>query len=139
MARAPAGIEHLEFENLSDDQLRELIQHARDTLSDRVTRRLDEFRLVAREAGFEISVTKIGEGEGRRGRRRRSSNGGADTGDQRAQVAPKYRNPDNHSETWSGRGRKPRRVEDKVAGGKSLDDLLISRGREREKAEPVEA
>lgn len=139
MARAPAGIEHLELENLSDGQLRELIQHARDTLSERITRRLDEFRLMAREAGFEISVTKIGEGEGRRGRRRRSSNGGADTGDHRTQVAPKYRNPDNHSETWSGRGRKPKWVEDKMAGGKSLDDLLISHGREREKAEPVEA
>jgi len=139
MARAPAGIEHLELENLSDGQLRELIQHARDTLSERITRRLDEFRLMAREAGFEISVTRIGEGEGRRGRRRRSSNGGADTGDSRSQVAPKYRNPDNHSETWSGRGRKPKWVEDKIAGGKSLNDLLIGHGREREKAEPVEA
>ena len=137
MARSPAGIEHLELENLSDGQLRELIQHARDTLSERVTRRLDEFRLMAREAGFEVSVTKIGEGEGRHGRRRRPSNGGADAGDHRAQVAPKYRNPDNHSETWSGRGRKPKWVEDKVAGGKSLDDLLISH--RREKAEPVEA
>ena len=137
MARSPAGIEHLELENFSDGQLWELIQHARDTLSERITRRLDEFRLMAREAGFEISVTRIGEGEGRRGRRRRSANGGADTGDQRAQVAPKYRNPDNHSETWSGRGRKPKWVEDKMAGGKSLDDLLIRHG--REKAEPVEA
>ena len=134
MARSPVGPEHLELENMSDAELRGLMQHAKETLARRIQERMDEFWTLAREAGFEVSLTRIGESGGRR--RRRSTDGdGAE--DRRGAVAAKYRNPDNHSETWSGRGRKPKWVEDKVAGGKSLDDLLISH--RREKAEPVEA
>ena len=43
----------------------------------------------------------------------------------RGKVAPKYRNPANSSETWTGRGRQPLWVADAVMGGKSLEDLLI--------------
>jgi DNA-binding protein H-NS len=43
----------------------------------------------------------------------------------RAKVAPKYRNPANASETWTGRGRRPRWVEAALAAGKSLDDFAI--------------
>lgn len=41
-------------------------------------------------------------------------------------VAPKYRNPDDSSMTWSGRGRKPLWIEKAIADGKALDDLLIA-------------
>lgn len=41
-------------------------------------------------------------------------------------VAPKYRDPKNPALTWTGRGRQPRWVVDAVAGGTSLDKLLIS-------------
>ncbi|MFN6951148.1 MAG: H-NS family nucleoid-associated regulatory protein [Albidovulum sp.] len=37
----------------------------------------------------------------------------------------KYANPDDRSQTWSGRGRRPRWVEAALKAGKSLDDLLI--------------
>ena len=43
----------------------------------------------------------------------------------RGKVAPKYKNPANGSETWTGRGRQPRWVADALSGGKSLEDLLI--------------
>ena len=43
----------------------------------------------------------------------------------RGKVAPKYRNPANSAETWTGRGRQPLWVADAVMGGKSLEDLLI--------------
>ena len=43
----------------------------------------------------------------------------------RGKVAPKYKNPANVSETWTGRGRQPRWVADALTGGKSLEDLLI--------------
>lgn len=43
----------------------------------------------------------------------------------RGKVAPKYKNPANGSETWTGRGRQPRWVADALTGGKSLEDLLI--------------
>lgn len=43
----------------------------------------------------------------------------------RGKVAPKYKNPANVSETWTGRGRQPRWVADALTDGKSLEDLLI--------------
>jgi len=43
----------------------------------------------------------------------------------RGKVAPKYKNPANGSETWTGRGRQPRWVADALTDGKSLEDLLI--------------
>ena len=42
-------------------------------------------------------------------------------------VAPKYRNPENPSETWAGRGLKPRWVVAALKGGHKLEDLLIAR------------
>jgi DNA-binding protein H-NS len=43
----------------------------------------------------------------------------------RAPAAPKYANPADASDTWSGRGRKPRWFTAALAGGKSPDDLMI--------------
>jgi len=40
-------------------------------------------------------------------------------------VPPKYRNPENPDDTWTGRGRKPKWVEAALASGKSLDDIKI--------------
>ena len=41
-------------------------------------------------------------------------------------VAPKYRNPENPKETWSGRGMQPRWLAQQVKRGKSAADFLIS-------------
>lgn len=43
----------------------------------------------------------------------------------RGKVAPKYKNPANGSETWTGRGSQPRWVANALTDGKSLEDLLI--------------
>lgn len=40
-------------------------------------------------------------------------------------VAPKYRNPADASQTWTGRGRKPKWVVEELATGGTLDDFLI--------------
>jgi len=40
-------------------------------------------------------------------------------------APPKYRNPEDGSSTWTGRGRKPLWVLAALESGKSLDDLLI--------------
>jgi len=40
-------------------------------------------------------------------------------------VAPKYRNPDNHSETWAGRGLKPKWLVAAIKGGKKLEHFAI--------------
>jgi DNA-binding protein H-NS len=40
-------------------------------------------------------------------------------------VLPKYRNPEQPSETWAGRGKKPRWVIAQLRSGKQIDDFLI--------------
>lgn len=50
---------------------------------------------------------------------------GTKAGRKRAPAKPKYANPANKSETWTGRGRRPRWVEAALKSGKSLDDLAI--------------
>ena len=52
----------------------------------------------------------------------RKSTKGKSTG----KVAPKYRNPDNTTETWAGRGQQPRWLAAQVAKGKKVEDYLIS-------------
>ncbi|MCD9046824.1 H-NS histone family protein [Luteimonas sp. MHLX1A] len=42
-------------------------------------------------------------------------------------VPPKYRNPDNTKETWTGRGRQPRWMAALVAEGKKPEDFLIAK------------
>ena len=43
----------------------------------------------------------------------------------RKPVQPKYRNPENSENTWTGRGRRPVWVEQSLSAGKTLEDLLI--------------
>jgi DNA-binding protein H-NS len=40
-------------------------------------------------------------------------------------VQPRYQNPANNSQTWTGRGRQPKWIVDGLAGGKALDDFRI--------------
>ena len=44
----------------------------------------------------------------------------------RGKVAPKYRNPENPSETWAGRGLKPRWLTAAIKAGKKLEDFSIA-------------
>lgn len=44
----------------------------------------------------------------------------------RGKVAPKYRNPLNTSQIWSGRGMKPRWLVEQISQGRTLDDFLIN-------------
>lgn len=48
----------------------------------------------------------------------------ATTGKKRV-VAAKYQNPADPAQTWSGRGRKPRWVEELIIAGGDLNDCLI--------------
>lgn len=42
-------------------------------------------------------------------------------------VPPKYRNPANKTETWTGRGKQPRWLAGQVAKGKKVEDFLIKK------------
>ncbi|WP_282078088.1 H-NS histone family protein [Epibacterium ulvae] len=43
----------------------------------------------------------------------------------KAKSKPKYRNPSNPEETWSGRGRKPQWVHEALTAGADISDLEI--------------
>jgi DNA-binding protein H-NS len=40
-------------------------------------------------------------------------------------VKPKFRNPDNKSETWAGRGLKPKWLTALLKQGKKLEDFAV--------------
>ena len=42
-------------------------------------------------------------------------------------VLPKFRNPDEPSETWAGRGKKPRWLTKQLRAGRRLNDFRIDR------------
>ena len=42
-------------------------------------------------------------------------------------VLPKYRNPNNPAEKWSGRGKQPHWLQAQLRAGKKLDHFLIDR------------
>ena len=46
-------------------------------------------------------------------------------------VAPKYRNPDQPSETWAGRGKQPRWLVAQLQSGKRIDDFRIKKAANR--------
>ena len=67
-------------------------------------------KIAALPAGSGFSVSEpFGTGRGLKG----------------SKVAPKYMNPDNKSETWTGRGRQPRWLVAKLAKGGKLDQFKI--------------
>ncbi|MCF6430783.1 MULTISPECIES: H-NS histone family protein [unclassified Leisingera] len=51
--------------------------------------------------------------------------GASRQGVKKNKAAPKYRNPSNHDETWTGRGRKPHWVHAALTAGMDISDLEI--------------
>jgi DNA-binding protein H-NS len=72
-----------------------------------------EFEALARQHGFSLDELLAG------------ATSGKSAGKARGTVAPKYRNPADASQTWTGRGRQPLWVATFVANGGSLEALLI--------------
>ena len=79
-------------------------------------------RRVARRAGFEVSLSRIGEaGDQRRAR----AASGTKEHVQRKLVEEKYRNPHKPSETWSRRGREPKWLAEKISAGRRREEFAI--------------
>ncbi len=70
---------------------------------------------------LESELSKLSRFQGAGRGKSASGRGGA-----RGAVAPKYRNPENPSETWAGRGLKPRWLTAAIKGGKSIEDFAIA-------------
>lgn len=103
------------LEKLSSRELEELIAAAAEQKKKLQKQRLSEVRnkliALAREEGYTIEELFGSAGAGR-ARSTRS-------------VAPKYRNPADPGQTWSGRGKRPRWVQAHIDAGKTLESLAI--------------
>jgi DNA-binding protein H-NS len=86
-------------------------------------------KVTERRRELEAQLSKLS-GFGGRGGKATKLGRGVRTG----AVAPKYRNPENHAETWVGRGLKPRWLTTAMKGGKSLEDFAIAPVRAASKA-----
>jgi len=81
---------------------------------------------VARKSGFELhellgeDTLKVRQPKASKPLKRKAS-------DKRGKVAPKYKNPENASETWTGRGRQPIWVRNYIQSGGSLEQVTIGR------------
>lgn len=103
---------HIEIGHLSLKELKALQSRVEKEIAgfaqrekDRALQALEE---KARELGFSLAEL-TGTGPARK----------------RSASAPKYANPANAADTWSGRGRKPRWFTEALASGKSESDLAI--------------
>ena len=101
----------LDIKTLNHNQLNDLIQRAKQRQNDLVVERLakvrDKVHALLKAEGFTFEDVFGGSRK------------------PRAKVKPKYRNPANKSETWSGRGKRPRWFDAALAAGKKEKDLLI--------------
>ena len=115
----------MDYENMSRKELMQLranIDKAIASVGDRERRNaLQAAEDAARQHGFTLTelMPLMGNAQGRgRGRRSGSTSSGPAN-------APRYRNPDNAEQTWSGRGRRPRWVHEAEAAGRSLAEMEI--------------
>jgi DNA-binding protein H-NS len=108
----------IDLSGLSVSDLEQLISDAKTRIEVVKKAQYAELRKAleaqARSAGFDIYELFAA------GRTRAP----AAAGDKRA-VAPKYRNPADKGQTWTGRGKQPHWVRDALAGGKTLEQLAI--------------
>lgn len=102
----------MDLNNLSLKELKDLqskVEKAIASFEDRQKREaLLKLEEKAREMGFSLAELT-----------------GAAPKKKRSVSAPKYANPENPSDTWTGRGRKPKWMVEALAAGKSPDDFLI--------------
>jgi DNA-binding protein H-NS len=101
----------MDLSSYSTQELRELQIKIEREIEQRKSRELQEAReqihAIARSVGLPLEELVVTARNIRTG----------------ATVAPRYRNPADASQLWTGRGRKPKWVKDWVDAGNSLDGL----------------
>lgn len=98
----------VELRALSEEIAQEIESRAKEDRQ----KLLQEFREKAKSLG--TSLEELMSGQKAKGKTRASG-----------KVAAKYANPSDASQTWTGRGKRPRWVSECLAAGKTLDDLKV--------------
>jgi DNA-binding protein H-NS len=104
----------VDIKSLNHSQLNDLISKAQqrqhEMRKEKVVKLREKIHALIKAEGYTFEDVFGGRGKGRR-------SGGT--------VAPKYRNPANPAQTWSGRGKRPRWFNDALKAGKKEKDLAI--------------
>lgn len=119
----------INLESLSPKELDALINRAKKrktTLSRRkpVAAVRKKVRALAESEGYSIAEL-FGTGTAAGSPRAAGTAKKTGAGRKLGKVAPKYRNPANAKETWSGRGKQPRWLAAETAKGRKLEEFLI--------------
>ncbi len=111
----------MNLKSMSIDKLSKLREQVDAALSSKV---IEERRAVQDQLG---KLERLGTN----GLRLKGGRGGL-----RGPVAPKYRNPANPTETWAGRGLKPRWLAAALKSGKKLEDFSIAAAEKKIRTAP---
>lgn len=115
--------------DLTPSQLDELISHAtarRKQLQKRKPIAAVRAKIEAAAAASGYTIAELFGASPERSKAAAASKSSVKSSRQGAKVAPKYRNPRNADQTWSGRGLKPVWLRDAMEnGGAKLEDFAI--------------
>jgi len=110
----------IKLDTLSVQELEALIQKAQELIArkqaqqEKLAGARAEIERIAREAGVSVDELLV---QASKAPRKASA--------VRKPVAAKYRNPADASQTWSGRGKRPRWLADALAAGKALESFAV--------------
>ena len=104
----------IDLKNLSSHELAQVIENAQNALAEKQKSERRAVMAKIKELADSIGITVSFQ----EGQRTVSSRKGS-------KVAAKYRNPHNPSETWTGRGVRPRWLQAQLDSGRSIDDFKI--------------
>lgn len=107
------------FESISTDELWNLHEQVASALAERIA--VEKAKLEERLRKIETASSAISL---RRARR------------PYPKVFPKYQNPLNAAQTWSGRGKQPRWVKAQLKAGKTMEHFLIVRSSAQKRRGP---
>lgn len=100
----------IDFSSLSLEELEQAIEDAQSTLERKRREMKADIMLQMRKMASSIGVSiEISTEKGR----------------SKGKLPPKYKNPTDASQTWTGRGPKPKWFKQAVASGKNAKSLLV--------------
>lgn len=109
----------VDLKGMTPKQLQKLAGDVAKEISARATKQKDAAlkaaSKAAKEHGFDLTEL-LGDAPKKRGRKK---------GPAKAKLPPKYKNPDNPAQTWSGRGRQPEWYKAAIKAGKPAKSLEI--------------
>jgi len=107
----------VDLDSMELGELKELQKSVEKAISDYHDRKRAEARAAAEAAVRELGYN-LDEVIAMKGIKGKSSKSGAPA---------KYRNPEDPTQSWSGRGRQPQWMKDAIENGANRDDFLIER------------